>query len=310
MSTSDAYGWLEEKWARGEAVVLDGGVGSELERVGFPQDRNLGRLWGTRALYEAPDLTKEVHRRYAAAGADLIKTNTWQIGNMPAAEKEGFVDASGGGWQMRARLAVDLAREAVTESRRGPCAIAYSLSSHCLDAEFLERLLESLAEKPPDLFLVETLTEVPSDLEFPAFERILSTGIPVWVAYRRCVDGACDVHGDVLRRDAPAFEGAIPKLEAIGVSAILINCLPMQSVAGMLPRLRELTDLPLGVYPNVGRYLDPGWSFDLTVTPLEYADEALRWQRQEGAQIVGGCCGVTPDHIHAVADASGRVQAH
>jgi SAM-dependent methyltransferase len=55
----------------------------------------------------------------------------------------------------------------------------------------------------------------------------------------------------------------------------------------------------LGVYPNRGRYLDPGWKFDERVGPEEYAQLALQW-REEGAQIVGGCCGVTPEHISAV----------
>jgi S-methylmethionine-dependent homocysteine/selenocysteine methylase len=49
------------------------------------------------------------------------------------------------------------------------------------------------------------------------------------------------------------------------------------------------------------RYLDPGWQFDETTGPEAYAAEALRWREEEGADIVGGCCGVGPDHIAAVA---------
>ena len=49
------YERLERRWNQGDVVILDGGIGSELERVGYPSERNIDLLWGTRALYEAPD---------------------------------------------------------------------------------------------------------------------------------------------------------------------------------------------------------------------------------------------------------------
>jgi SAM-dependent methyltransferase len=67
----------------------------------------------------------------------------------------------------------------------------------------------------------------------------------------------------------------------------------------MLPWLRDFTDLPLGVYPNLGYYTDAGWRFDPRLGPEEYARLARQW-REDGAQIVGGCCGVSPEHIAAV----------
>jgi SAM-dependent methyltransferase len=84
----------------------------------------------------------------------------------------------------------------------------------------------------------------------------------------------------------------------MGVGALLINCLPPDHVEGMLPWLRDFTDLPLGVYPNLGYFSDWGWRFDDRVGPEEYADLAARW-REQGAQIVGGCCGTSPAHIAA-----------
>ncbi len=87
------------------------------------------------------------------------------------------------------------------------------------------------------------------------------------------------------------------------MSAVLVNCLPRESSDGMLPLIRGSTSLPLGVYPNVGTYRDPGWSFDDGVTPADYAADAVRWRDSEGAQIVGGCCGTTPEHIAAVVEA-------
>jgi SAM-dependent methyltransferase len=68
----------------------------------------------------------------------------------------------------------------------------------------------------------------------------------------------------------------------------------------MLSWLRDFTGLPLGVYPNLGHLAGSAWRFDEEIGPSEYAELARRW-RAEGAQIVGGCCGTTPEHVAAAA---------
>jgi Homocysteine S-methyltransferase len=98
--------------------------------------------------------------------------------------------------------------------------------------------------------------------------------------------------GDLFGRAAEQFE-------AMGVAALLINCLPPTHVDGMLPWLRDFTDLPLGAYPNLGYYSNSGWRQDERIGPAEYAELALSWRSQE-ARIVGGCCRTTPAHIAAV----------
>jgi len=275
-------------------------MGSELERLGYPRERNSGVLWGTRALYDAPDLVGAVHRSYVRAGADVITTNTWQIASMPAAERAGLVDAGRGGWRAQARRGVECARAAVFEERReGRVAVAFSLSRRCLEASFAAELLRAIEGVPPDLFLVETLIESPTSAQLKVFELLVATGIPVWLAYRRCVEGACDVHGTIVARDWGPFARAADALESIGIAVLLVNCLPIELVEGTLALLRTVTRLPIGVFPNLGRFVEPGWQFDACWGPQEFADAALRWRDEEGAQIVGGCCGVTAEHIGA-----------
>jgi hypothetical protein len=82
----------------------------------------------------------------------------------------------------------------------------------------------------------------------------------------------------------------------------MINCLPVDHVPGIVSWLRDFTELPLGVYPNLGHLSGPRWRFDDSIGPDAYADLARGW-REEGAQIIGGCCGVTSDHIAALAPA-------
>lgn len=311
---SQSYRRLESIWRGGGIVVLDGGVGSELQRVGFPRDRNVGELWGTVALLEAPELAKEVHRRYVRAGADVITTHTWRIDGLPAAECAGLVSGAEDGWRSTARRAVELARDAAAELGRSETAVAFSIWPEPLEPAFTTELAEAIVEAGPDVILAETVETIPPDLRFPVFELLLETGLPLWVSYRWTVDGPPDLRnqgippyaGRLQDADGGLLVRAAAALEELGVSALLLNCVPRGLVAGMLPLLRGSTTLPLGVYPNVGRYRDPGWSFDGDASPAGYAVDAARWRDIEGAQIIGGCCGTTPEHIEAVVEILGN----
>ena len=302
---SPAYERVEGLIADDEAVILDGGNATELgrERAGQLRDADRG-LWGTGALYDAPYSVLDVHRRYVEVGCDVISTNTWAILAAAELEAAGLVGRGAAmHWMDVARLGVRLARQAVEEAgRTDTCAVAFSVNGD-IDSErrraTLELLLRALAEEPPDLVLMETMSLVREGLTMPSVELVVDTGLPVWLSFRRCRHGVCGVYGqhwggpegDVFGRAARAFEET-------GVRALLINCLPPDHVPGMLPWLSDFVDLPLGVYPNLGYYSDAGWRLDPRIGPEEYAELALAW-RAEGAQIVGGCCGTSPQHVAA-----------
>ena len=299
-----AYERIQRLIAEEQCVLLDGGVSTELERVGSGQDHHISdtELWGTWALYHAPYAALEVHRRYIAAGCDLVSTATWGI--MGAHEKEDQARLGQGGlrhWLDVARLGVRLAREAVEEDA-GNCAVAFSLNGDISSSQDLDRLQllgRAFEKDPPDLVLMETMSLIRDGLTFPAVEIMLQTGLPVWLSFRRCRHGVCGVFGQHWGGpEGDLFGRAANRFQQLGVGALLINCLPADHVPGMLSWLGDFTDLPLGVYPNLGRYLDPGWKFDEKTGPEDYAAMALQW-RDEGARIVGGCCGVTPEHMAA-----------
>ncbi len=191
----------------------------------------------------------------------------------------------------------------------GPCAVAFSVSE---EAESLARdgqtaLLERIfADEPPDLLLLETLSLVREPDTFTLVESLLELGLPVWLSFRRCRHGVCGVYGQHWGPpEGDLFGRAARRFEEMGIGALLINCLPVDHVPGMVSWLRDFTDLPLGVYPNLGHLTRGLWRFDERIDPSAYADLALEW-RDEGAQIIGGCCGVTPAHIAAAAAALER----
>lgn len=313
---SSAYQRIQERIANDECVILDGGTSTELERM-RSRDFKLSdsSLWGTWGLYHAPHDVLKVHKNYVAAGADIITTNTWGIVNAPDMAIRSAITSgpTPTHWMDIARLGIRLARQAVTEGNtRDERAVAFSLNGDVESQErqsTLELLTRVFEDEPPDLILMETLSLIRGDITFSAVEIMLETGLPVWLSFRRCRHGVCGVFGQHWGGpEGDLFGRAARRFEKMGVGALMINCLPIDHVPGMLPWLRDFTDLPLGVYPNLGRYLDPGWQVDESIGSEAYAELALEW-RAEGAQIIGGCCGVNPDHIAAVHDALAGVKA-
>ena len=190
-------------------------------------------------------------------------------------------------WMDVARLGIRLAREAVRRGRSGrPTALWRSRSpKRSTRPAGGERSISSAGvfeDQPPDLILLETLTLIRDPLTFETIEGLLETGLPVWVSFRRCRHGVCGVYGQHWGPpEGDLFGRAARRFEEMGVGALLINCLPVDHVPGILPWLRDFTDMPLGVYPNLGYLASHSWRFDDRIGPEEYAALALEW-REEG----------------------------
>jgi S-methylmethionine-dependent homocysteine/selenocysteine methylase len=325
---SPAYRQLTERWARGEPTVMDGGIGSELKAMGYSPGEAHGPVnftWGTLALYDAPETVKAMHRRYVDAGADILLTNTFMFHRCVRMERDGDLAVPSGTWREKARLSVRLAREAAREGGRPDAAVVFAMMiqdspkaewavnransdrgskdwKEMVAPEYLRDLARTLESEPPDAFLVELAPPIAEELRFPHFETLLATGFPLWIAYRRAVGGPVGIFGDPLPTDGDLFGRAVRRLEELGVGAVLVHCLPPANAHGVALWLRRFTSLPIGVYPNNGRYDMYTWQWEHTVSPDELADHARRYVA-EGFATVGGCCGVQPAHIAAVARA-------
>jgi S-methylmethionine-dependent homocysteine/selenocysteine methylase len=306
-ATSQAYARVAELIDTGRPVILDGAVGTELPRIGATAGRpGDERLWGTRALIDTPDLVLDVHRRYVQTGCDVISTNTWGLASALASDGPRLWDDAGAPvhWMDIARRGLRLATTAVDEAGRAKeTAVAFSLNADVDSPDGREtiRLLARLfadEPTPPDLVLVETLSVLRPSL-YETVEELIGIGLPVWLSFRRCRHGVCGVYGEHWGGpEGDEFGRAARRFEQMGAGALLVNCIPPDHVAGMVSYLRDFCDLPIGVYPNLGYFTDAGWRFDPGVGGDEYARMALGW-REEGAQIVGGCCGTRPEHIAA-----------
>jgi homocysteine S-methyltransferase len=289
--------------ATDRCVLLDGATGTELIGVHGQRPEVDEHLWGLTAIVDAPDEVQAVHRRYAELGCDVISTNTW---GLPTALRNGGVQPLDSSepvhWMDVARRAGRLARAATAEAGRGEeIAVAFSVNGD-VDTpdgrETIRLLARAFEEDRPDLILVETLSLVRSST-YATVEALLDTGLPVWLSFRRCRHGVCGVYGEHWGGpEGDSFGRAARRFEEMGVGALAINCVPPDHVTGMLAWLRDFTDLPLGAYPNLGYLSAAGWRHELSIGGREYAELALGW-RAEGAQMIGGCCGVGPEHLAA-----------
>jgi S-methylmethionine-dependent homocysteine/selenocysteine methylase/SAM-dependent methyltransferase len=284
-------------------VLLDGATGSELIEVVGHRPEVEDHLWGTAAIIESPEKVRQLHRQYVDVGCDVISTDTWAIPTALRAEASQAWDPTGSvHWLDVARAGVRLAREAADDSgRENEVAVAFSINGD-VDAsdgrDTIRLLARVFEEEPPDLILIETLSLIRSTT-YATVEALLATGLPVWMSFRRCRHGVCGVYGEHWGGpEGDSFGRAARRLEELGVSALAINCIPPDHVTGMIAWLRDFTDIPLGVYPNLGYLSSRGWRNDQRIRGEDYAELALAW-RDEGAQIIGGCCGVGPEHLDA-----------
>ena len=164
-----------------------------------------------------------------------------------------------------------------------------------LTANFREAA-ETLASAGVDLLVLEMI----DDLEHGqlALDAARSTGLPVWVGMsaKRTQDGRLTSFQDAGLSFSALVEhyAAEPGVAALGV---MHTSLPDTDAA--LPPPVERSPVPVMVYPESGYFRSPDWEF-VQVEPEAFADAAERWVAQ-GARIVGGCCGLGPEHVAAFA---------
>ncbi len=272
-----------------QLLLLDGATGTELNRRGV--DTGLP-LWSANALTTDGGLNvlRQVHLDYLNAGADIITTNTFRTNRRVLAGK-GF-----SAYELTLR-AVATAKEAVAEFGK-PALMAGSLSSledcyrpdlvppadEC-HAEHAERI-DHLVEGGVDLLLIETMNSIREAVI--AAKIATATGLPTWVTF------VCDEKGRILSGESLAHAAEL--LMPLAVRALGVNCMPAHTIAQPLTELRAICgeNFPLVAYGNIGFADDEqGWINTDTTAPEGYLQHARAWP----AQIIGACCGSTPEHI-------------
>jgi S-methylmethionine-dependent homocysteine/selenocysteine methylase len=291
---------LVERLRSGPPLLLDGAMGTELERRGVATPLP---LWSAPALFERPELVEAIHADYVAAGVEILTANTFRTQRRTLAR---------GGWGDRAeaatRRAVELARSAAARAASAvfvvgsapPLEDCYRCDLVPDDASLAREHAEHaehLARAGVDAVLIETMNTLREAQA--ALRAARDVGLPAWVGFV-CWDGASLLSGEPL-------SGAARRVADEGARAVLVNCLPPANVATCLPALAH-SGVPFGAYANLG-VPDPvsGFARQDEAGPEAFAAHVAVWC-EAGARIVGGCCGTTPEHLHAIARRLARLK--
>ena len=303
---------IEGELADGAVILLDGATGTELERRGAAMHSG---AWAAMATLEAPETLRAVHEDYIRAGCRVITANTFANNRIllgPAGLGERSVELT--------RRAVEIALEARDRLGAGDAVAVAGSMSHMVPfpagtdrrdptrlpspelagAAFRE-MAETLSESGVDLILMEMMSD--PALANPAIAAARESGLPVWVGF------SCrgNPRGEPVSFAVPDLEPAemLRSTHFDGAGAVGIMHTPVGFISGLLEEIRAQWEGPIMAYPDSGgRFEMPEWITD-AVSPADFGNEALRWV-EEGARIVGACCGFGVEHIDALANALAR----
>jgi len=300
---------------RPDITILDGGTGRELKRIGAPFRQP---EWSALALMEAPALVKRVHASFIQAGADVITTNSYAVVpfhiGAPRFDEVGLALAA---------LAGRLAREAAEDARR-PVRVAGCLPPICgsyradwFDADFARPILSTLVaglQPHVDHWQAETLSAIEeADL---VREIIGYDAKPLWLSFT-VVDNETTKSPEPRLRSGQLVVDAVAAAMRLRAQAVLFNC-SQPEVMGeavtvahnfIMENHRSDPRAPaIGVYANAFAAVakDARANSDVSdirsdLTPTGYLTWVNDWITR-GAQIVGGCCGIGPEHILTISE--------
>ncbi len=277
-------------------VVIDGGMGTLLQDRGL-DDGGAGELWNV----DRPDVIRDAHEAYARAGARVLTTNTFG-GTRPRLAMHGLEDRVHELNAAAAGIARSVAREhgVLVAGDLGPTGeLLEPLGTMtAADAQSLfEEQLRGLAEGGIDLVLIETMSDLG---EVEAAVRAAQSVVPDLPVVATL---SFDTNLRTMMGVRPG--DAVTALAALGVDAVGANCgrgpEEMEQIAAQLADARP-EGLLLVAQSNAGLPQVVGDHFEYDASPADLAQHALALQKL-GIDLVGGCCGSTPEHIAAVRDA-------
>jgi homocysteine S-methyltransferase len=287
-------------------ILADGAMGTVLYARGVFINRCYDEL-----NLSDPGLILSIHEEYLQAGAEIIEANTFganrfRLARHGLAAKVAQINAAG---VMLARKAVEHLREkqagnAWVAGSVGPLGVRLKPLGKTSPEEAREASAEqilALAEAEVDLLILETMPALNEAREALAAAREIAPELPVLVMV------TVDDESNCLDGSSPAQAAAL--LTEWGAGAIGVNCSTgPSSVLTAIEAMRAATTLPLAAMPNAGmpRAVE---GRNIYLCSPEYMAEFTRKAIKAGVQILGGCCGTTPNHIRAMRSAMRALDA-
>jgi 5-methyltetrahydrofolate--homocysteine methyltransferase len=283
---------------KGTTVVADGAMGTMLMQNGL-EFGDPPEVWNL----EHPEIIRRVQRGYLDAGSQILLTNTFG-GNRLRLElhgREDRVDQLNRTAAVLARVEADAAdHPAIVAGDIGPsgqimAAIGGTLTPELAREVFAEQA-RGLAAAGVDVMWIETMSDLSEAVAAIQGARDAAPGVPVIATM------SFDTRGHTMMGVSP--EKAAAALLEAGAAAVGGNCgNGPDELIPVLERMRAaFPDATLVAKANVGQPTLVGMSVSYETTPEMMADFARRF-REAGANVVGACCGSTPPHLRAMAEA-------
>ena len=297
-----SYVHIAEKLKNGTPVILDGGTGTDIERRGAPMST---ATWCADVNATHGDIVREVHRDYVAAGADIIAANTFATSvlsfNAHGRDDEvvqldalavGYAKEAARGHKVAVAGSFSTQRPVIAGTDRTNLSRSWTRD----EAKTLfKRKADNLKALGVDLIMMEMMRD--TDYSLWASEAAMETGLPVWIGISvERVDGELVGFG----RNDQKLGHVAHALAALKPAAMCIMHTSANDTDEALQILRKSFGGPMGAYPECGYYKAPNWVFEDVIAPEDLIDKARDWQKL-GASAFGGCCGIGPQHIAALA---------
>jgi S-methylmethionine-dependent homocysteine/selenocysteine methylase len=312
------YPELQGRLDRGDVIILDGAIGTQLQAMGVPLNTT---DWAAAGLHTHPYTVRQMHEAYIRAGVDIITTNTYSSARHNL-EPLGLGDLTA---ELNIR-AVALAQEARERAgRERPIYIAGSVSNFglvtgsesyrarslrnrsAITAEQAQANLREQAEILAEAGVDFLLGESTGSLEHRKWvsQACSIPGLPKWVGFKVHVDEGDPTVKVGYGSDVPLTR-ALDEVMALGGSVVNVFHTNVSDTAAALPIVLARWAGPVGVYPEAARtdyvdtYRDPG--VQSNVSPDGFVALAQKWVEQ-GVQIIGGCCGIGVEYIRPLRQA-------
>ena len=298
-----SYQIIRDKIDNGHVVLLDGGTGSEIERQGVRMNE---LAWCGIAHLEQPEVVRRVHESYIHAGADVIIANTF--GTAPhILRRLGLEDQIAEINQSAVRLAL----QARDNTGQDVCVAASMSSTPAFDSirmptddearEGYLRQAELLVEAGAELIIAEMMRDIDNARIVVGAAR--STGIPVWTGFSAFINDDNDVTNYVsirgLELEILSFKKMAQEVLSVGCDAAGVMHTSVHHTGPALTELNKLWGGPVFAYAESGHFIPPSWKFEDIISPQAYLGYARQWINQ-GVQVIGGCCGIGPEHIRVL----------
>ena len=269
-----------------ELIILDGGMGTQLQAAGLPMGQ-APELWNV----TEPEKVTAVHRRYVEAGSKVLYTNTFGVNRLKTARIGRSVRelVEGGVRCARAAAGTEEVRVALDIGPLGQILEPLGTLKFEEAYDIFREIVEAGRDAGADLIVIETMSDL-YEVKAAVLAARENSTLPVWVTMTFEAGGRTFVGTTVSAMGLT--------LSGLGVDAMGFNCsLGPKELLPMIRELRRWTDKPLILKPNAG-LPDPATG-EYRITPEEFAAE-LETAPEDGVQMLGGCCGTTPDFIRAL----------